>query len=126
LNRLNLGRRLFAAMSLSACLLATFGLQGCATVGGAGSAEAARQATQEKLDENLAAADKALKQGQTDQALSHLDAASRVHPSAKPPWPKKAQNHIEARPYGGADPPASHHARDPGPTRPGRHGDSNI
>ena len=100
MNRLNLGRRLFAAMSLSACLLATSGLQGCATVGGAGSAEAARQATQEKLDENLAAADKALKQGQTDQALSHLDAASRVDPSAKQPWLKKAQIHFEARQYG--------------------------
>ena len=102
MNRLNLGRRLFAAMSLSACLLATSGLQGCATVGGAGSAEAARQATQERLDETLAAADKALKQGQTDQALSHLDAASRVDPSAKQPWLKKAQIHFEARQYGQA------------------------
>lgn len=71
-------------------------------MGGAGSAEAVRQATQEKLDENLAAADKALKQGQTDQAFSHLDAATRVDPSAKQPWLKKAQIHFEARQYGQA------------------------
>jgi len=50
----------------------------------------------------MAAADKALKQGQTDQALAQLDSAIQVDPAAKQPWLKKAQIHFEARQYGQA------------------------
>ena len=59
-------------------------------------------ALQEKVDERMAAADKALKQGQTDQALAQLDSAIQVDPAAKQPWLKKAQIHFEARQYGQA------------------------
>lgn len=74
-------------------------LQGCSTLGGQGGLND-KLAIQEKLDENLGAADKALKQGQTEQALAHLDAAAKVDPSAKQPWLKKSQIHFEARQYG--------------------------
>jgi hypothetical protein len=57
-------------------------------------------ALQEKVDERMAAADKALKQGQTDQALGHLDGVIRIDPAAKQPWLKRAQIHFDARQYG--------------------------
>ena len=64
--------------------------------------QAAKRLAQERLDESLSAADKAQKQGQTDQALQLLDEASRIDPAAKQPWLRKAQIHFEARQYGPA------------------------
>lgn len=59
-----------------------------------------KQALQERVDERMAAADNALKQGQTEQALGQLDKAIQIDPAAKQPWLKKAQIHFEARQYG--------------------------
>lgn len=64
--------------------------------------QAEKRLVQEKLDESLSAADKAQKQGQSDQALQLLDEASRIDPAAKQPWLRKAQIHFEARQYGPA------------------------
>jgi len=64
--------------------------------------QAEKRLVQEKLDEGLAAAEKAQKQGQTDQALQLLDDAARIDPAAKQPWLRKAQIHFEARQYGPA------------------------
>lgn len=63
---------------------------------------AAKLAVQEQVNENLAAADKAQKQGKTDQALEQLELAIKADPSAKAPWLKKAQIHFDARQYGQA------------------------
>jgi len=63
---------------------------------------AARLAVQEQVNENLAAADKAQKQGKTDQAIEQLDLAIKADPSVKAPWLKKAQIHFDARQYGQA------------------------
>ncbi len=48
----------------------------------------------------MAEAEKAFKQGQTDQAMAHLDRAIQIDPASKQPWLKKAQIHFEARQYG--------------------------
>jgi tetratricopeptide (TPR) repeat protein len=64
--------------------------------------QAAQQALQEKVNESMAAADKAQKMGQIDQAISQLDIAIKTDPSAKQPWLKKAQIHFDARQYGQA------------------------
>ena len=61
---------------------------------------AARLAAQEKVNESMAAAEKAQKQGNTDQALVQLDQAIKADPSSKAPWLKKAQIHFDARQYG--------------------------
>jgi Tfp pilus assembly protein PilF len=61
---------------------------------------AARLAVQEQVNENLAAADKAIKQGQPEQAIEQLDKAIKADPAAKAPWLKKAQIHFDARQYG--------------------------
>lgn len=63
---------------------------------------AAKLAVQEQVNENLAAADKAQKQGKTDQAIEQLDLAIKADPSVKAPWLKKAQIHFDARQYGQA------------------------
>lgn len=62
----------------------------------------ARPALQEEVHEHLAQADKALKAGQTGQAMARLDAAIQADPAAKAPWLKKAQIHFDAREYGQA------------------------
>ena len=64
--------------------------------------ESAQKAVQVKIDARLAAADEALKQGQTQQAFEQLDQATKIDPSAKQPWVRKAQIHFEARQYGHA------------------------
>lgn len=61
---------------------------------------AARLAAQERVNESLAAADKAQKQGNTEQALVQLDQAIKADPSAKAPWLRKAQIHFDGRQYG--------------------------
>lgn len=63
---------------------------------------AARLAVQERVNENMAAADIAQKQGNTEQALVQLDQAIKADPSSKAPWLKKAQIHFDARQYGSA------------------------
>lgn len=77
------------------------GLVGCSTAPKKDDA-AAKLAVQEQVNENLAAADKAQKQGKTDQAIEQLDMAIKTDPSAKAPWLKKAQIHFDARQYGQA------------------------
>lgn len=72
---------------------------GCSTLSGKPSFTD-KLALQEKVDERMAVADQALKQGQVDQALAQLDGAIQVDPAAKQPWLKKAQIHFEARQYG--------------------------
>ncbi len=76
-------------------------LQGCASLGSK-DPQVEKRLVQEKLDESLSAAEKAQKQGQTDQALQLLDEAARIDPAAKQPWLRKAQIHFEARQYGPA------------------------
>lgn len=83
------------------CMAFAVALQGCASLGSK-DPQAEKRLAQEKLDESLSAADKAQKQGQTDQALQLLDEASRIDPAAKQPWLRKAQIHFEARQYGPA------------------------
>lgn len=63
---------------------------------------AVKIAVQEQVNENLAAADKAQKLGNNDQAIEQLDAAIKADPAAKAPWLKKAQIHFDARQYGQA------------------------
>lgn len=86
---------------MGVCVAFVATLQGCASMGSQ-DPQAAKRLVQEKLDESLSAADKAQKQGQTDQALQLLDEASRIDPAAKQPWLRKAQIHFEARQYGPA------------------------
>lgn len=61
---------------------------------------AANLAVQEQVNEKLASADQALKQGKTDQALEQIDLAIKADPSSKAPWLKRAQIHFDARQYG--------------------------
>ncbi len=63
---------------------------------------AARLLLQEQVNESMAAADKAHKQGHTEQAMALLDQAIKADPSSKAPWLKKAQIHFDARQYGQA------------------------
>lgn len=86
---------------MGVCVAFVATLQGCASMGSK-DPQAEKRLVQEKLDESLSAADKAQKQGQTDQALQLLDQASRIDPAAKQPWLRKAQIHFEARQYGPA------------------------
>ena len=62
--------------------------------------EAEKLAVQEKVVENLAAADKAHKAGQVDQAFEQIDKAIKLDPASKQPWLKRAQIHFDARQYG--------------------------
>ncbi len=101
MSRTGQGRRLRAAVFMGVCMAFVATLQGCASVGSK-DPQAEKRLVQEKLDESLSAADKAQKQGQTDQALQLLDEAARIDPAAKQPWLRKAQIHFEARQYGPA------------------------
>ena len=101
MSRTGQGRRLRAAVFTGVCVAFMATLQGCANMGSK-DPQAAKRLSQERLDESLSAADKAQKQGQTDQALQLLDEASRIDPAAKQPWLRKAQIHFEARQYGPA------------------------
>ena len=101
MSRTGQGRRLRAAVFMGVCMAFVVVLQGCSSLG-AKDPQAEKRLVQEKLDESLSAADKAQKQGQTDQALQLLDEASRIDPAAKQPWLRKAQIHFEARQYGPA------------------------
>lgn len=60
------------------------------------------QAVPDRIVDNLAAADKAMKAGKTSVALDQLDEAIRLEPSSKHPWLKKAQIYFDARQYGQA------------------------
>lgn len=60
------------------------------------------QAVPDRIVDNLAAADKAMKAGKTSVALEQLDEAIRLEPSSKHPWLKKAQIYFDARQYGQA------------------------
>ena len=86
---------------MGVCVSFAVTLHGCASLGSK-DPQAEKRHVQERLDESLSAADKAQKQGQTDQALQLLDEASRIDPAAKQPWLRKAQIHFEARQYGPA------------------------
>ena len=101
MSRTGQGRRLRAAVFMGVCVAFVVTLQGCASMGSK-DPQAEKRLVQEKLDESLGAAEKAHKQGQTDQALQMLDEASRIDPAAKQPWLRKAQIHFEARQYGPA------------------------
>lgn len=63
---------------------------------------ATKQATQDRVNERVAAADKAIKAGRTDEAFEQLDAATKLDPASKAPWLKRAQIHFEAHQYGQA------------------------
>ncbi len=91
-------RRGMSCAVLTAVLFATMG---CSTAP-KGKDAAAPSATQEKLAESLAAADKAQKTGNTEQALEQLEQAIKADPASKAPWLKKAQIHFDARQYGQA------------------------
>lgn len=62
--------------------------------------EAAQKLTREKVEARVNAADAALQQGQTQQAMEQLEQAIKIDPSAKQPWVRKAQIRFEAREYG--------------------------
>jgi Tfp pilus assembly protein PilF len=91
-------RRGMSCAVLTAVLFATMG---CSTAP-KGKDAAAPSASQEKLAESLAAADKAQKTGNTEQALEQLEQAIKADPASKAPWLKKAQIHFDARQYGQA------------------------
>jgi tetratricopeptide (TPR) repeat protein len=76
------------------------GLAACSSVPNAEEAAIEKQALQEKVDGKVNDADVALKAGNVDQAMSALDEAMKLDPSAKQPWLKKAQYHFEKRQYG--------------------------
>ena len=101
MSRTGQSRRFRTAVFMGVCAAFVVTLQGCASLGSK-DPEAQKKLVQERLDESLSAADKAQKQGQTDQALQLLDEASRIDPAAKQPWLRKAQIHFEARQYGPA------------------------
>lgn len=101
MSRTGQGRRLRAAVFMGVSVVFVATLQGCASVGSK-DPQVEKRLVQEKLDESLSAAEKAQKQGQTDQALQLLDEATRIDPAAKQPWLRKAQIHFEARQYGPA------------------------
>jgi tetratricopeptide (TPR) repeat protein len=61
---------------------------------------AVKLAAQAQLNDSLAAADKAQKAGNTEQALTQLDVAIKADPASKEPWLRKAQIHFEAKQYG--------------------------
>ncbi|WP_367172252.1 tetratricopeptide repeat protein [Aquabacterium sp.] len=63
---------------------------------------AARLAAQQQLNESLAAAELAQKQGQPEKAILQLDKAIQADPASKEPWLRKAQIHFDARHYGQA------------------------
>lgn len=107
MSRTGQGRRLRAAVHIGVCVVVMATLQGCASLGSK-DPEAQKKALQARLDDSLAAADKAHKQGQTEQALQLLDDATRIDPAAKQPWLRKAQIHFEGRQYG----PAITHAQE--------------
>lgn len=107
MSRTGQGRRLRAAVYMGLCIVAIVTMQGCASVGSK-DPEAQKRAIQERLDDSLGAAEKAHKQGQTEQALQLLDDAARIDPAAKQPWLRKAQIHFEGRQYG----PAITHAQE--------------
>lgn len=90
--------------SLCAVILVVgLSLGGCASAPKSDAMKAQlRQALQERLDEKLAAADQALDQGKSDQALALLDDAARLDPAAKQPWLRRAQIRFDARQYGEA------------------------
>jgi tetratricopeptide (TPR) repeat protein len=89
-------RRLAAGCAVVSALLA---LTACSSAPRKDDA-AAKQATQVRVDERMAAADKALKAGAPDEAVTQLDAAIQADPAAKQPWLKKAQIHFDAHQYG--------------------------
>lgn len=60
------------------------------------------QAVPERIVDNLASADKAIKAGKPSLAMEQLDEAIRLEPSSKHPWLKKAQIFFDARQYGQA------------------------
>jgi hypothetical protein len=62
--------------------------------------QAQQLALQEKVDAKLVAAEAAIKAGNAEQAMNHLDEAIKLDPSSKQPWVKKAQFHFEKRQYG--------------------------
>ena len=101
MSRTGQGRRFRTAVFMGVCAAFVVTLQGCASMGSK-DPEAQKKLVQERLDESLSAADKAQKQGQTDQALQLLEEATRIDPAAKQPWLRKAQIHFEARQYGPA------------------------
>lgn len=61
---------------------------------------AAKLAAQAQLNDSMAAAEKAQKAGNTEQALTQLDVAIKADPASKEPWLRKAQIHFEAKQYG--------------------------
>jgi tetratricopeptide (TPR) repeat protein len=62
--------------------------------------QAQQVALQEKVDAKLVAADAAIKSGNAEQAMNHLDEAIKLDPASKQPWLKKSQFHFEKRQYG--------------------------
>ncbi len=66
------------------------------------SAESASQLSAEKLAERLSLADKAQKEGRTEEALTELDQAAKVDPASKTPWVRKSQIYFDAHQYGQA------------------------
>lgn len=88
-------------MSCAALVAVSIALSACSSAPKKGD-PAAQQALQEKVDERIAAADKAQKAGNADQAMEQLDQAIKADPSSKAPWLKKAQMHFDARQYGPA------------------------
>jgi tetratricopeptide (TPR) repeat protein len=95
---LNYARRSFVLLVFVSVWLA---LAGCTTTGRQDDA-AAKQATQDRLNDRIAAADKALKAGHPDEAIEQLDAAVKIDPSSKAPWLKKAQIYFDGHQYGPA------------------------
>ena len=101
MSSLNVRRGMSCAVMICALSVSLPWLTACSSPGKKDDL-AARLAVQEEVHEHMAAADKALKAGQLDQAMARLDAAIKADPASKAPWLKKAQIHFDAREYGQA------------------------
>jgi outer membrane murein-binding lipoprotein Lpp len=94
---LNVSRRMSCAVVICASLV----FMGCSSMTKKDDL-AAKLAAQEQVDEHMIAAEKALKAGHVDQAMTQLDAAIKADPATKVPWLKRALIHFDAREYGHA------------------------
>ena len=85
---------------IALCVAMSAGLSACSSAPKADAAQQEKQALDDKVNAKLAAADVALKAGQTDAAMAALDDAIKLDPSSKLPWLKKSQVHFDKRQYG--------------------------
>lgn len=93
--------RVHHGLSFAVSLVMVAALSACGTTQKI-SGESAAQLSAEKLAERMSLADKAQKEGRTEEALVELDHAAKVDPASKAPWVRKSQIYFDAHQYGQA------------------------